>query len=260
MVIDLCNKHALVCGSTQGIGKAIAFELASSNAKVTLFARNKESLKKALNEINQVSDGNDYLVADFEKPEEVKSVIEHQLRRKSYDILINNTGGPSAGAITEATTDDFQKGLNAHLMCNHILARHLIPHMKEAGYGRIINVVSTSVKIPIPGLGVSNTVRGAIANWSKTLSLELAQYGITVNNILPGLTNTKRLETLFQRMAEDSGKTTSWLEEKMKESVPAKRFGEPSEIAYLAAFLASPYANYINGTNIPVDGGRTGSL
>ncbi len=145
-------------------------------------------------------------------------------------------------------------------MCNHIIVRHLIPHMKEAGYGRIINVVSTSVKIPIPGLGVSNTVRGAIANWAKTLSLELAQYGITVNNILPGLTNTKRLETLFQRMAEDSGETTSRLKEKMKESVPAKRFGEPSEIACLAAFLASPYANYINGTNIPVDGGRTGSL
>ena len=160
----------------------------------------------------------------------------------------------------KAKTIEFTKAFNMHVLCNQILIKHVVPGMKKIKFGRIINIISTSVKIPIKGLGVSNTIRGAVANWSKTLANELGEFKITVNNILPGYTNTKRLSSLLQKMAQSQKTSTKKIEKGLLDTIPVKRFGLVSDIAYVAIFLASPNASYINGVNIPVDGGRTGSL
>lgn len=262
MNLDLTGKKALVGGSTQGIGKAVAMELASMGASVTLLARNEESLKQAKADLpTHHNQTHQVLVADFSYPEFLKSVLkEHIGTGNQYNILINNTGGPAGGPANEAAVEEFRIAFNQHLICNHILAQALLPGMKETGYGRIVNIISTSVKIPLNGLGVSNTVRGAVANWSKTMANELGAFGITVNNVLPGATNTSRLSSLIAAKAEKTGQSTEALYDGFKNQVPMKRIAEPNEIANAVAFLASPAASYINGVNLPVDGGRTGSL
>ncbi|MCB0480948.1 MAG: SDR family oxidoreductase [Flavobacteriales bacterium] len=262
MNLDLQGKKALVCGSTQGIGLAAATELAGLGATVTLLARNEEKLKHTLLELPALhGQKHQYLVADFQYPEFLKSILkEHIGSGHQYHILINNTGGPPGGPASEAPMEEFRIAFNQHLICNHILAQAVIPGMKEAGYGRIVNVISTSVKIPLNGLGVSNTVRGAVANWSKTLANELGVFGITVNNVLPGATNTTRLSSLISAKSKTTGQSEDALYEGFRSQVPMKRIAEPNEIANAIAFLASPAASYINGINLPVDGGRTGSL
>jgi 3-oxoacyl-[acyl-carrier protein] reductase len=177
-----------------------------------------------------------------------------------YHILVNNTGGPPGGLAFDADIVEFRIAFNQHLICNHILATAVVPGMKKAGYGRIINIISTSVKIPLAGLGVSNTIRGSVANWSKTLANELGQFNITVNNVLPGATNTVRLSSIVENKANKTEKSTEEVMEAMANQVPMKRVAEPEEVANAVAFLASPAASYINGINIPVDGGRTGCL
>ena len=261
MNFSLKGKNALVCGSSKGIGKAIAIALAKQGANVTLAARNEKSLISTMSELD-TSDGqqHDLLIADFSKPQELKELIRNRLKTIAFQVLVNNTGGPSPGNIMDATEEQFLSAFNNHLLCNHILAIALIPGMKENKYGRIINVISTSVKIPLKGLGVSNTVRAAVANWSKTLSNELAPFGITVNNILPGTTNTDRIREIILNRAAAEGKTYEEYEKEMVREIPMGRFGEPSEIAAAAVFLASPAASYVTGINVPVDGGRTGSL
>lgn len=261
MDLNLKGKRAVVCGSTQGIGKAAAFELALLGAEVTLIARNEDTLK-------QVRDGlpatggqrHNYIAADFSEPKTLRDKIEVYAGATVAHILVNNTGGPPAGPVFNAKLDDFVSAFSAHLLCNHILAQALIPGMKKEKYGRIINIISTSVKIPIKGLGVSNTIRGAVANWSKTLSVELGPFGITVNNVLPGASMTARLESILKNKASQSGKTVAGATQEMIAEIPAGRISEPHEIAAAVAFLASPAAGYINGINLPVDGGRTGSL
>jgi 3-oxoacyl-[acyl-carrier protein] reductase len=262
MNLSLKNKNALVCGSTQGIGKAIAIELASIGANVTLFARNEESLKKTLPELDTSMDqSHDYLVADFLSPEAVSMAIQEHLRdEKIIHILVNNTGGPSHGTVMDSEAEKFLAGFNAHIVNNQNLVRHIVPGMKKSGYGRIINVISISVKIPIAGLGVSNTIRGAVASWAKTLASELGPFGITVNNILPGYTKTGRLDDLFMKKAEEAGISHEAYESQAAEKIPAKRLALPEEMGYAAAFLASPLAGYINGINLPVDGGITPTL
>lgn len=262
MNISLKGKKALVCGSTQGIGKSCALELAKLGAEVTVLARNEAELLKVKDELDAISPLNhQILVADFAQPDYLKSQMSSYLAKgNEVDILVNNTGGPPGGPIIEADYEAFQSALGLHLHCNHLLVQAVVPHMKKVGYGRIINIISTSVKIPIPGLGVSNTVRGAVANWSKTLSFELGQFGITVNNVLPGFTETVRLESIINNKAAKTGQKTDQVVADMKSETPAGRFGQPEEVAALAAFLSTPAAAYINGTNIPVDGGRTGSL
>jgi 3-oxoacyl-[acyl-carrier protein] reductase len=257
--IDLTGKGALVCGSTQGIGKAIALCLAEAGASVTLLARNKTSLQNTLEELeNKRSQKHRILVADFGKPAELEAIISNDIDDgASYHILINNTGGPAPGKAILAETYQYENAFAQHLVCNQILTKATVPFMKEEKFGRIINVISTSVKAPIPGLGVSNTIRGAVANWGKTLSVELAPFGITVNNILPGFTKTERLFDLIAGKAQEAGISVEKMTRKMEKSVPALRFGDPMEMGYLAAFLASPYASYINGVNIAADGGRT---
>jgi 3-oxoacyl-[acyl-carrier protein] reductase len=262
MKLDLKGKTALVCGSTQGIGKAAALELASLGANLVLLARNKESLEGVINELPKDHDQHHtFLVADFSKPEELKKTINNFIAEgNKVHILVNNSGGPKGGPIKDADISEFILAFNQHLVCNHILAQALYPGMIEEGYGRIINVISTSVKQPLPNLGVSNTIRGAVASWSKTLANELGIYGITVNNVLPGATNTARLQTLAKIKADQFGETIDEVFTEMASETPMKRIAQPEEIAAAIAFLASPAAAYINGINVPVDGGRTKSL
>lgn len=262
MNLDLTNKRALVSGSTAGIGKAIALELASMGAHITLLARNEEKLKSVLEQLNtDKGQQHEYIVADFSQSAEVKRSIDNYLAGgKTINILINNTGGPAAGPIENATTDEFESAFSMHLINNHILTTAVKQGMIDSGYGRIINIISTSVKIPLTGLGVSNTVRGAVGNWSKTMANELGRYGITVNNVLPGATATERLSQIVSNKANKTGKAEDEVMKSMEAQVPMNRVAQPEEVANAAAFLASPAASYINGINIPVDGGRTGSL
>ncbi len=263
MNLDLLGKNAIVCGSTQGIGKAIAVELASLGANIILIARNEEKLIAAKNELD-TSKGQEhhYIRADFSVPSHLKLVVDEyiKLNKVNINILINNTGGPAGGPIENAKAEEFMHAFSNHLVCNHILAQAVKEGMKSSGYGRIINIISTSVKQPLNGLGVSNTVRGAVANWSKTMANELGQYGITVNNVLPGATDTVRLKSIIENKAEKTGKAAADIKQEMANEVPMKRIAMPEEVAYAVAFLASPAASYINGINVPVDGGRTKSL
>jgi 3-oxoacyl-[acyl-carrier protein] reductase len=262
MNLDLTGKRAIVCGSTQGIGKAAALELALMGANITLIARNETTLKEVLSELDTtLRQSHDYIVADFSYPNELKEKVEEYiLKNGAINILVNNTGGPNGGALVNAKMEEFTDTFTRHLLCNHVLAQAVIEGMKTSGYGRIINIISTSVKQPIKGLGVSNTIRAAVANWSKTLSLELAPFGITVNNILPGATMTQRLSSILETKAAKTGITIDEAKKLMLAEIPANRFAEPFEIANAIAFLASPAAAYITGINIPVDGGRTGCL
>lgn len=258
--MELEGKHAIVCGSTQGIGFETAKLLAARGAKLTLIARNEDKLKQALENIG-TNNSHNYLVADFSKPDELKEVMNTFIQEgNAPHILVNNTGGPKGGLIIEADTDEFLSTFNQHLICNHILAQAVYKGMIQNGYGRIINVISTSVKQPLNGLGVSNTIRGAVANWSKTLANELGQYNITVNNVLPGATNTSRLKDIATAKEAKTGQSVDQFFTAMAELSPMQRIAEPSEVAEAIAFLASERASYINGINIPVDGGRTKSL
>ena len=258
MNLELKNKNALVCGSTQGIGKATAIVLAEEGVKVTLVARNEEKLKVVLAELPNQQLNHNYIVADFLNPKELKEKIEAS--DLNFHILINNTGGPAGGPIFDAKVDEFESAFTMHLKCNHILTQAVVPFMKQEQYGRIINIISTSVKQPLDGLGVSNTIRGAVASWAKTMANELGQFGITVNNVLPGFTETERLFSIIKSKAEKTGKSEVEIIEGMKQTTPAKRFAQAEETANAVVFLASEKASYINGINVPVDGGRTKSL
>jgi 3-oxoacyl-[acyl-carrier protein] reductase len=174
--------------------------------------------------------------------------------------LVNNTGGPPPGAIVEADAEAFLAAFRAHLLNNQLLAQTVLPGMKDAGYGRIVNIVSTSVREPIAGLGVSNTTRAAVAGWAKTLAGEVARFGITVNNVLPGYTKTQRLDGVIAARTKASGKTADEVSREMIGQIPAGRFGEPWEVAAAIGFLASPAGGYITGVSLPVDGGRIASL
>ena len=260
MNLNLKNKNALVCGSTQGIGKATAIALANEGANVTLVARNRDKLKQVLAELPN-NETHSFIVADFTNPRDLQEkIIKFIDENHGFHILINNTGGPRSGAILSASLDEFDNAFTMHLKCNHILAQATVPFMKTEGFGRIINIISTSVKEPIPGLGVSNTIRGAVGNWSKTLSVELGAFGITVNNVLPGFTDTERLSEIIKIKASNEGTSIEEMTEIMKNYSPAQRFAQPEETANVVTFLASEAASYVNGINVPVDGGRTKSL
>lgn len=260
MDLNLKSKNALVCGSTQGIGKATAMALASEGANITLVARNEEKLKQVLKELPNTKNHN-YIVADFSFPDDLQNKVSLFIENNhGFHILVNNTGGPKSGSILDAKVVEFEKAFVMHIKCNHILAQTLIPFMKTEGFGRIINIVSTSVKEPIPGLGVSNTIRAAVGNWSKTLASEVGALGITVNNVLPGFTDTERIAEITKIKAEKEGISFDEMSKIMKSHAPANRFAKPEEIANAVVFLASEAASYINGINLSVDGGRTKSL
>lgn len=259
MNLDLTCKTALVAGSTQGIGKKTAEQLAKMGANLVLVARNEEKLKDVCSGLHKAEGAEHrYITADFSDYKAVKENVTRFFNlHPEVHILVNNTGGPPGGPIIDAEPEAFLAAFQSHLICNHVLAQICVPYMRKAGYGRIINVVSTSVKAPLSNLGVSNTVRGAVANWAKTLANEISRYDITVNNVLPGATNTSRLTSIIEKKVEKKGKSFEEVLQDMNNAVPMKRVAEPEETADAIAFLASPAAGYINGTNLPVDGGRT---
>jgi len=262
MKFDFSKMRALVCGSTKGMGKAAAFQFAELGAEVILVARNKELLKETIAKLPALKNQNHHFIcADFSEPDSLeKGINDIVAKGNPVHILVNNTGGPPPGELVNSNPERFYQGFSQHVICNQILAKAVIPGMKKNKYGRIINIISTSVKQPIKGLGVSNTIRGAVASWAKTLSNEVAPFGITVNNILPGATNTGRLTSLFQNIAKEKNMSPEKIKEEWVQMIPAGRICEPEEIANAIIFLASPFAAYINGINLPVDGGRLSCL
>ena len=256
------EKHALVCGSSKGIGASTAIELAKLGVTITLLARDKESLSNVLERLDTSrQQKHNFIIADFDDPHKLKDTIDqHVANNPTIHILINNSGGPKPGPIIDANLQDFILAFKRHLICNHILVQAVVPKMKEARFGRIINITSTSVKEPIQGLGISNTIRGAVANWAKTLSFELGEFGITVNNILPGYTDTQRLKEIFLNKSKKSNYDIESIISDAHSQIPLGRFADPKETAKAICFLASEDASYINGINLPVDGGRLSTL
>lgn len=262
MNLTMTNQYALVCGASQGIGKACAIALAKQGANVILFARNQQTLDQVLTELDNTQGQNHHvLVADFSQPEQVSQALSSCLTQiPGIDIVINNTGGPAPGLASDSEAELFARAFNQHLVNNQNIAQLVLPHMKSQQFGRIINVISTSVKQPIQGLGVSNTIRGAVASWAKTLANELGHYNITVNNVLPGATATARLDAIIAGKAKKQGISIEQATINEKATIPMTRFAQPEEFADAVTFLASKSASYITGINLPVDGGRTSCL
>ena len=261
--LSFINKNIFIGGSTNGIGWESAKLLAKYGGNITLVSRNENLLLQRIQELpNNSNQLHTYIVADFSIPENLEKNIKDFLKNNAinYDIIINNTGGPPAGQLEKATTEELISAFNLHLISFHKILGCLLPGMKSKEAGSIINIISTSVKQPLNGLGVSNTIRGAVANWSKTLANELGVYNITVNNVLPGATNTGRLKEIIKNKAQKLDLEESEIEKQMADQVPLKRIAEPIEVASAVVFLASDKARYISGANLPVDGGRTKSL
>jgi 3-oxoacyl-[acyl-carrier protein] reductase len=258
--LDLKGRRALVGGASKGIGKACASVLAAMGANVTVMARNAASLQQVVSSL-PVRDGQQHWVleADVQRPDELCQRVENHVETAGgFHIVINNTAGPAAGNIVESSVSQLSQTFADHVLLSHRLMLILRGYMVDSGWGRVINIISTSVKSPLEGLGVSNTVRGAMASWSKTLATELAPYGITVNSVLPGATATERLASIIDRKAQ--GRSVAEVEAEMLAEIPMGRFAKPEEIAAAVGFLASPAAGYITGTSILVDGGRTRAL
>jgi len=261
MDLRLTGRHALVCGASQGIGRATAFELAALGASVTLLARSRDALVALARELPATHAGqvHGHVAGDMSDTEALERAVAGLARLNAVHIVVNNSGGPSPGPLASAEPDAFQIAFRQHVLAAQVIARSCLPGMREARFGRVLNVISTSVKEPIPNLGVSNTIRAAMAGWAKTLSIEVAHDGITVNNVLPGYTRTARLESIVESGSR-AGRTRDEVERGLLASVPAARFADPAEVAAVIAFLASPAAGYVNGVSLAVDGGRTRSL
>ncbi|MBC7661298.1 MAG: SDR family oxidoreductase [Chitinophagaceae bacterium] len=254
----LAGKHALVCGASQGIGQACAIELAKAGARVTVLARNRETLNDTVQALSAFGSGHRSVVCDLADTRQLSETMA--TIGPDVDILVCNSGGPAPGPLTEAGAAALETAFQQHVVSNLLLVQAFTPHMKKQKYGRVINIISTSVKVPLPNLGVSNVVRGATASAAKTFANELGPFGITVNNILPGFTKTQRLEQIIGGRQNKTGADRADVEKSLLSDVPAGRFAEAQETAYACVFLASPFAAYINGINLPVDGGRTGCL
>ena len=261
MNLDLQGRHALVCGASQGIGRAAAVALAELGADVTVLARSPAALASVVAALpRRAAQAHAWIEADATDAAALRAKVEAAAAARPITILVNNTGGPASGPAHTASAESYLAAFHQHLLANHALLQAVLPGMQQAHWGRVVNVISTSVKEPIKGLGVSNTIRGAVAAWAKTLAGELGPHGITVNNVLPGYTTTQRLEQIVADRARASGKSPAEVATAMLASVPAGRFADAAEIAAAIAFLCSPAAAYINGVNLPVDGGRMQSL
>jgi 3-oxoacyl-[acyl-carrier protein] reductase len=261
MDIALTGRTALVTGGTQGIGLAVAREMASLGARVVVLARDAAKGEAACASLDRPEgQAHGVVIADMADSPALQAAVAGAIASTPVDIVVNNTGGPPPGPAHLAGVEDFERAFRLHLLAYQIVLGQVVPGMKERGHGRIINIISTSVKQPLHGLGVSNTIRGAVANWAKTLANELGPYGITVNNVLPGATETERLADIIKRKAAGAGLSEAHVAAAMRAEVPLRRFALPAEIAWAVAFLAGPSGSYINGINLPVDGGRTACL
>jgi|TARA_R110000782_G_scaffold138055_6_gene230572 3-oxoacyl-[acyl-carrier protein] reductase len=261
MNLDLSGKRALVCGASQGLGEACARQLAEQGAEVVVLARSADKLERVCQSLATGQQQNhSFIAVDAADTEALSAAVAAELVKGPLHIWVNNTGGPAPGPAHLANPEAYASAFNQHLVGAQTLLQLLLPGMRSAGYGRILNVLSTSVKTPIPNLGVSNSIRAAMANWAKTLAGELASDGITVNNVLPGLTQTARLDSLIGHMAHNTGKSSEEVSQAMRATVPVRRFGKPEEFANAVGFLASPAAAFINGVSLPIDGGSTVSL
>ncbi|UOY05167.1 SDR family oxidoreductase [Muricauda sp. SCSIO 64092] len=261
MVIDLKGKRALVGGSSQGIGKAIAVQLAESGASVTLMARSGDKMESLIKNL-PTDEGQEhhYLIVDFTKYQAYEAIISRFFKENTVDILVNNTQGPEAGGALEKKVADYQNAFDLLFKSVVLTTQMALTHMQKQGWGRIINVASISVKEPLNYLALSNSIRAAVVTWAKSLAIDVAKDGITVNNILTGYFDTERIAQLNAKKAEKMGIGRAEVRKAMENSVPAQRIGKPEEYGYLVTFLASDKAAYINGTNIPIDGGLLKSL
>jgi 3-oxoacyl-[acyl-carrier protein] reductase len=255
---DLTGKTALVCGASEGMGRASAEMMAERGAKIIALSRTEEKLQQMVQGL--AGKDHQYFAVDLSDMNAVKEKLLPFLQKQEIHILINNAGGPKGGPLHEAKVEEFLAPMQAHIFAAHLITQTILPAMKKAAYGRIVNIISTSVKTPIPNLGVSNTVRGAMANWSKTMAGELAPFGITVNNLLPGFIKTGRFDAIVQTSSKSQNISPEQAAEQMRNYIPMKRIGEPAEVAEVISFLVSPAASYVTGTNITVDGGRTPTL
>lgn len=254
---SLAGKRAFVGGATQGIGRACALALAGAGASVIVAGRNDEGLAKILSELPRPSHGaHESCCVDYADWRAVQAAADGIAARSTVHIIVHNTGGPAAGFAVDAAPEDYAKAFEMHLLSGQALVRAFAPGMRSASFGRIVNITSTSVVTPIKGLGVSNTIRAAVANWSRSLAHELGAFGITANTVLPGFTDTARLRSLFTGKAQRSGSSLDEVSRAAVATIPAGRLGAPEEIANAVLFLASPAASYVNGVNLPVDGGR----
>ena len=235
--------------------------MAACGASVTLLARNKEKLEAAKSTLD-LSDGqlHQYLEVDFANFESFRAATDEFFTGKRVDILVNNTNGPAAGSVIQKNTEDYQQAFDLLFKTYHHLSHLLLDGMMERGFGRILNVSSVTVKEPLANLILSNTMRTAVVSWAKSLSKEAAPFGITVNTVLTGSFETERIESLIRSQSKETGENFEDLMNQKKQAIPAKRFGKPEEYGYLMAFLASPFAGYINGASIPIDGAALNCL
>jgi 3-oxoacyl-[acyl-carrier protein] reductase len=257
MDFQIKNKTAIVCASSQGLGKAAALELASEGVNLVISSRNEETLLSVKKEIETSTNAKIVsVVADLNKPKDIDNLYaKANSELGPIDILINNAGGPPPSNFDSLNDEDWLKAFNLTMMSSIRLSKLVLPDMKERNWGRIINISSVSVKTPVPGLFLSNSLRMGVLGWSKALSDEVASKGVTVNSVCPGSTRTARITNIFQSQSEAMGKTIEEIESHAAANIPMLRIGEPKELAALIAFLASERASYMTGLAIQVDGG-----
>ncbi len=261
MEISLLGKNALVGGSSKGVGEAIARQLAASGANVTLMARNETKMKRLITEFDsEQGQKHNYLVVDFSSFEAFKQRISKFFQENTIDILVNNTQGPEAGGALEKNVEDYQQAFDLLFKSVVFTTELALKNMIKNQWGRIINVASISVKEPLSYLALSNSIRAAVVTWAKSLSIDVAKNGITINNVLTGYFDTDRITQLNAKKAKKLGVSESEVRSNMENQVPAQRIGNPYEYGFLVAFLASEKSAYITGTNIPIDGGLLKSL
>ena len=259
MNLNLKNKNAIVCASSQGLGKAAALDLAEEGVNLAICSRDQDKINKVKEEIHQKINSEIKVIAlqvDLDSPDEIQAFykqVENDLG--SVDILVNNNGGPPPSTFEQLSDDDWQKAFNSTMMSCLRLSKLVIPNMKKNGWGRIINISSVSVKTPVNGLFLSNSLRMGVLGWAKALSDELAPHGVTVNTVCPGYTKTERVEAILETQSNSSGLKKEEIEKSIAENIPMKRVGEAEDLAGLITFLASEKADYMTGLAIQVDGG-----
>ena len=259
MNLNLKNKNAIVCASSQGLGKAAALDLAEEGVNLAICSRDQDKINKVKEEIHQKINSEIKVIAlqvDLDSPDDIQAFykqVENDLG--TVDILVNNNGGPPPSTFEQLSDDDWQKAFNSTMMSCLRLSKLVIPNMKKNAWGRIINISSVSVKTPVNGLFLSNSLRMGVLGWAKALSDELAPHGVTVNTVCPGYTRTERVEAILETQSNSSGLKKEEIEKSIAENIPMKRVGEAKDLAGLITFLASEKADYMTGLAIQVDGG-----